>query len=288
MLKNRFFIPFLTSVACIAALTGDAFANAFDQNNIGMRGVAMASAFTAVADDATAVYYNPAGMTAIKDGTWNYDADLIIIFSEFMWEDPAGEHHKSDEMVYIPGAYAATSSGDLSYGIGIYAPYGGGGVKYDNGFEATIAYFAVTPSVAYKITPEFSAGVGLSLYYGIMEMTMPGNADVKFNGISGWGWNAGLMYRATDVLNIALSVKSQVPIKMTGDATLTSGVPAIDGDYDGEAEFKFPFYYIAAIAYKLTPDILIDVDFWYMQWEKMDKIGISAYDVPLTGDLKYN
>ena len=288
MFKNKFFILLYLLLICTACVTGNALANGFDQNNIGLRGRAMASAFTGVSDDATAIYYNPGGLTSIKDWTWNYNAELIIIFSESLWEDTAGKEHKSDKTVYIPGLFAATSSGDLSYGIGIYVPYGGGSVKYDTGFEATIAYFAATPSIAYKITPTLSAGLGLSVYYGILDMTlppgvvqlMPVKVKIAFSGISGWGWDGGLMFKPTSELNIGLSVKSQVPIKMKGTAD------AMGSEYDAEAEFTLPYYYIAGIGYKITPDILIDVDFWYMQWSKMDKISLTVKDVMGT-DLKH-
>ena len=274
MSKNKFLVLIYALIVCAAGFTGNAFANGFDQNNMGMRGGAMASAFTGVADDATAIYYNPGGMTAIKDGTWNYDADLIIIFSDFMWEATNGEEHKSDEMEYVPGLYVVTSSGDLSYGIGIYAPYGGGTVKYDTGFEATIAYFAITPSIAYKITPALSAGVGISVYYGIFNLKMPGMGEVKTDGICGWSWDAGLMYKATTDLNLGLSVKSQVPIKMKGTAEMGGS------KNDANVEFTLPYYFIAGIGYKVTPDILIDADFWYMQWKKMDEITLSVDGVP--------
>ncbi len=286
MNKNKILTLIYIMIICAADFTAKAFANAFDQNNMGMRGGAMASAFTGVSDDPTAIYYNPGGMTDIKGGTVNYEADLIIIFSEFLWEDTEGKEHKSDLMNYIPGLYLTSSSGDLSYGIGFYAPYGGGSIEYDTGFEATIAYLAATPSVAYKIIPSLSIGAGVSLYYGIFNMTTPPTADIPVDveltsrGICGWGWNLGLLYKPTDELNLGLSVRSRVPIKMEGTAE------AAGEEMDTEVEFTFPYYFIAGMAYKITPDFLIDIDFWYMQWKKMDKITLTIEDVPVMGDTK--
>jgi long-subunit fatty acid transport protein len=44
-----------------------------------------------------------------------------------------------------------------------------------------------------------------------------------------------------------------------------------------------PWYYVAGIAYRILPELLIDFDLWYMTWSNTDRITITAKDVDLQG-----
>ncbi len=267
----------LTGVFCSSV-----FANAWDQNIIGVRGQSMGSAFTGISNDSSAIYYNPGGLTAIEDGVWDAEASALIILSGFKYVDPTDKEHESTETALIPGIFAATSSGNLSYGIGIYAPYGGGSVVYDDffapgyNFEATAALLAITPSIAYQIMPNLSAGIGLSVYYGIVNLLvfspMGGGMEVdnEFSGIAGFGGNIGIMFNATEELDIGISVKSQVPVSLEGTITVGST------ETDAEIEFTLPYYLTFGLGYQLTPELLIGFDFWYMLWSGMDEQVITS------------
>ena len=50
---------------------GKTFGGAFDNSVIGVKGFALGSAFTGIADDASAVYYNPAGLAFGVNNDWN-------------------------------------------------------------------------------------------------------------------------------------------------------------------------------------------------------------------------
>jgi hypothetical protein len=67
----------MTTLISVLVMTGNVFAgdpaaptqyNAYDGFTPGARAIAMGTAFVAVADDATAVYYNPAGLAEIQNG----------------------------------------------------------------------------------------------------------------------------------------------------------------------------------------------------------------------------
>ena len=71
MIKFRLIYLYLLTVSlipvttCIAADEG-AHAAEFLSHGVGARALGMGSAFVAIADDATATYWNPAGLTKVK------------------------------------------------------------------------------------------------------------------------------------------------------------------------------------------------------------------------------
>jgi long-subunit fatty acid transport protein len=48
----------------------DVFAGGFENNVIGIKGSAMGFAITGIADDASAVYYNPGGLILTNEESW--------------------------------------------------------------------------------------------------------------------------------------------------------------------------------------------------------------------------
>ncbi len=296
MSKNKILMIFCALLFIITGFSENVYSNAHDQNNIGVRGIAMTSAFTGISDDASAIYYNPGGLVNIEDGMWNIEGSVLTIFSGFKYVNTTGATDKefeSTEMANIPGVFAATSSGDLAYGIGLYAPFGGGSAVWKdvNGpgynFEALAAFLAITPSIAYRVIPDLSVGLGVSAYYGMMELNNESASameqmEVAYSSLAGYGFNLGIMYKASDELNIGLAIKSPISIGIEGTHTM------MGDDYDSEIEFTLPWYWVIGVGYQVTPDLLIDIDFWYMKWGNMDKLTLNWDDsdpiTAFTGD----
>ncbi len=261
-----FFITFCFS--------GSVFANALDNNSIGVRGMAMCSANTGIVNDATAIYYNPGGLTSIKADTLNIDANGLFIFPNYKYEEPGGDEYISTKQIIIPGLHTAYSLDSLGFGIALHIPYGGGGVLFEDypvgyDFESYVALAALSPSIAYKILPNLSAGLTLSVYYGMLTLKALdqnfGEVDLETSGIAGYGGNLGIMFKASDEMSIGISIKSKVDVEMEGI------LKAFGSENDANVSFTLPWYYIIGMGYKITPELLISADFWYLQYSTMDE-----------------
>lgn len=64
-------------------------AGALDNPAVGSKGIGMGNSFTAIADDASAVYYNPAGL-AFNKKVLSLDNLLLSPYAEWKKEFPAG------------------------------------------------------------------------------------------------------------------------------------------------------------------------------------------------------
>jgi len=68
------------AVSSTPAFCSDSHAAPYLRMGVGARALAMGGAFTAIADDATAAYWNPAGLTKIEniEATFMYSANMSV------------------------------------------------------------------------------------------------------------------------------------------------------------------------------------------------------------------
>lgn len=183
-MRIRGFVLALATAA--EALYGSAFSIAEN----GARAAGMGTAFTSVADDGSAIFYNPAGI-AFLDGTQFQMDNLVVVgLFRFVPSDPAPGlqvpekgFSGSIKPKFIPvGSLYFTKrlSERLAFGFGAFAPFGLAAnftnfndgdpalTKFPGRFVGTRAKleeFWFQPTVAYKITPNASIAAGIALVH---------------------------------------------------------------------------------------------------------------------------
>ncbi len=150
----------------------------------------------ASAEDASTVWYNPAGMTRIKGNQMvmgmhiivpNFDFDDEGTFEALVGAPVSGDGSENGGRVgYVPNFYYVHSlSDDLKVGIGINAPFGLA-TKYGDDWigkyqaiESEIVTININPAFAWKATSDLSLGFGLNIQY--IEATL--NSKIDFTAI---------------------------------------------------------------------------------------------------------
>lgn len=181
-------------LACTARpVSGAGFATA----GIGLKARSMGGAFRGLADDWSAISYNPAGLAFMERneanaslGTYSpqlgYDPSVSTAGLDlgYLAADTAGKLYPRDDLWPIP-SLALTSKPrgkwGLAYGIGLMWPYDvnygwdlfrapvgyGTDYKYNHSnFHTDMDVMDVHPAIAKKFGDKFSAGVGLSILRG--------------------------------------------------------------------------------------------------------------------------
>ncbi|MCK5145686.1 outer membrane protein transport protein [bacterium] len=198
---------------------------------VGARATAMGSCFRGLADDWTAIFFNPAGLTQIGKWTFGGSMGLIIPSAEFtpyayaldVTGTPpsfpfAGIHTTAmtatEQRFYVPSAAIAYRySKKLVFGLGVYAPFGLGTEwdlmtlpsSYGNTLSKEKEHFSdhqvinIQPTVAYQLSEKVSVGLGLSLVYGKMIVD---NVKLPFNPAMKW-WPD--MQERADLLGLGLT-----------------------------------------------------------------------------------
>ena len=232
-------------------LTGNIFSSGFQINEHGAKAMAMAGAFTGFANDASAVYFNPAGITQLNGTFISAGTTLILPMSKFNGIegaqipgllDPAKEY-EMESQVFTPINFYLTQqiTDELFVGLSVNNPYGLG-TKWDDKWagryiavDTELRTFFFNLVLAYKVTENLSLSGGFVYAMGDVKIirnlfqadpvTRQVKADAQTNlegDGNAIGWTAGLFYMSEDKKSsIGISVRSEVEFDFEGDAITT-------------------------------------------------------------------
>lgn len=234
---NKRFGRFMLAFVCagIFMLSPEAPAGGFKIQDQSTRAMGMIDAFIGGADDASAVYYNPAGLTNLERP--EVISNTYLAHSTIYYSPVKGDEMSSDGKLYlVPSLYYATPLGadkKWSLGIGAYAPFGLG-TRWGDDFPpnaigqrvtlAEIELVNINPSVACQITDKLAVGFGVDYFYSkvyneytqIYGPGVEGPVEMEAEG-DGWGYNLGLQYDLTDTVLLGLTYRSKVDVDYNGD-----------------------------------------------------------------------
>ncbi len=195
------------SAALIAALgAGHAGAAGFQLFEQGVSGLGTAYASGAAAEDASTIYWNPAGMTYLPGKNLTLGLHLIDASATFNNEGSnfpslggvavtGGNGGDAGDLAPVPNTFYSHAINDqLRVGVGMSSIFGLK-TEYDEGwvgrYQALISDLRtinINPSLAYRINDKFSIGGGLNLVRADVELS---NA-LNFGLIGGLQVPAGL------------------------------------------------------------------------------------------------
>lgn len=275
-------------VVLVAALFLVGFAWAGGVNRIGGLGPkasGMSGAFTAVADDASAFYYNPAGLTQIKFNYVFVGGDLVL--PRFEYEAPLSPALRSenDEMHLMPlFGFSAPVNDKFTFGLGVISPYGLG-AKYHQ-MESLLTLIDLVPAVCWQVTDELSLGAALNLGWSQFAYDAPimaGGIPVGFSesDASGSGVSAtfGTLVKPLDWLGLGIVYRLPTKVKLEGDTKIISPATGAIAD-DFVTHFTFPGRLTVGAAVKPLTNWTVAFDANWYDYSGADKFRISYDNLP--------
>jgi long-chain fatty acid transport protein len=270
--------------------------------------MAMGGAFIGLANDATAIFHNPAGI-AFLEGT-QVSAGVTLIFPNTTlaldnWPDPAYQSVDMESQVFYPPTFYITHkfSDNIVAGFGFFAPYGLGTdwpdpVNFPLRYIATRANMQTlifNPTLAYKFNDNLSVGVGVSYIHSSLELDLTYFLDltampplgaydvpVTVDNTTGTAWavNAGVLYKG-ESFSLGFNWRGGFTIDYDGDLDLDmSNVPiALPENGTVVAPFSFPHVLGIGAAFNLSDQLILTADVHYVLWNAFDVIVVEA-DVP--------
>ena len=272
---------------------------------------ARGEAFAATADNPSAIYYNPAGITQLEGNQFRagiYGVYLDPTFTPLAGSPNSGStYHIHDQFAGVPQFFWTHTPRDSrwSLGLGIYSPYGASVTwPQDTGFrtvatEGSLKYFRFNPVVALKLTPEISVGVGALVDYGNIELSQgllrtesPFANSFRFRG-EGWtaGFNAGLLWQPCEKLSLGATFRSSTEITMNGRTEIEQQPIIQPTQRPARADFAFPLTAVFGISFRPTPQWNFEFDADYTDWSSLGKITIrqqTAPPFPVQQDIPVN
>jgi len=284
----------LAGAFLLSAMTS--FGGGYDLNLQGLRQLAMGGTGTAIAWDASTIFYNPAGMSDLK--SIQVYADVVAVMPTTAFGNSMGSAVSKPQTFtpfsfYVGGPIQQGSK--FAVGLGIYTPAGLGIAWPDNWQGSNIVQsvqfsaFFFQPTISYQVNDFLSVGGGF--VYGIgtfdFKSTLPvesyvGNNDTLGSGhlhgtATGAGFNLGVHLKINDNLQIGLNYRSQVNMGISsGSATfsvpsaLTSEFPATHFDSD----VPIPQVASIGVGWK-TGKLTLQFDLNYTGWNSFDSLRIN-------------
>lgn len=270
----------------VNALAPAAFALGFRIPNQDPAAIARGSAFLATADNPSAIYYNPAGITQLE----GHNVQVNTLFYLNIYTDFEGSGINSGinvenapEVLPVPALHYVYSpeNSRFSYGLGVYAPFGLAMDWPDTapfapvGMGGRIDYVTLNPVVAYQITDTLSLAVGPTLNISQAELRTayagPGT-EFKFKGDdASFGFTAGLRWQPCEQWAFGAVYRSATTMNYDGTATFNPGP-----SFDSSAGVEIPQIIGAGVSYRPSPKWNIEFNVDWTDWEVVDTLTIAG------------
>jgi long-chain fatty acid transport protein len=284
---------------------GKASANGFRLPDQDAFATARGEAFVATADNPSAIYYNPAGITQLEGN--NLRGGLYGIYLDQSYRPPDGmdnsgnTYHNSDNLAAVPQLFYTYTPKDfpVSFGLGGYAPYGGKlSWPQDTGFRAvaldgSLTYLTINPVVAVKLPFNFSIGGGvmvnhvdMRLEQGFIGSISPPNY-FRFAG-KGWsvGYNLGARWQPMEEISFGATFRSPAKVKMDGHTE--SLYNQASGQSSAQMDLTFPMNVVGGVSYRPTPKWNIEFDADYTDWNSFSSTTIHQVHPPSTSPANHS
>ncbi|MDP3043567.1 MAG: outer membrane protein transport protein [bacterium] len=261
--------------------SGYAIAGAVNPNGgVGARSKGLGGAGTAIANDASCFYYNPALLSSSGDFA---QMGMDYIYASIKYKDPDGKEYKSDAGKYFVPLFGVNYklNEKVNFGLGIVTPYCfGSDFKQRLDMFSKLSLTEIAPAVSYKITDRFILGASVKLGLGKIELSQPvyagnmkiGALDSEADG-HGYSFQIGALWQPNDWLNLGASYQSKTRIELEGGADLVS--PLLGNlSNNFSAVFYFPARYNVGVGIK-TGKFLIAADVVRFDYSATDHIDVN-------------
>lgn len=297
-------LKFLGLAAASCCVVASAMALGFRNPDQGARATGQGEAFVAQADDPSAIYYNPAGLTQIKGTEFMMGAYVTSRDIRYDSVVPGGDTRLSDP-AYTLHSYSVTDFGleRWRFGFGVNVPFGNAmdwGKKTIFRYGLTSSSLKVMnyqPTVAFKVCDELSLGVGLNIYDGtttlgkvvpysqIFQTTLP-DGQFRFEG-SGQavGCTVGIMWKPAEKHTFGLTYRSPFAIDFEGSAYASNDpTPGAFGKSASHAEIQFPQSLTVGYAFRPTPKLKLEIDADWTDWDSLNSVRMHSKNPTFEND----
>lgn len=302
-IKSKLILGVLAAYAIPGGVQASGFA--LIENSASGQGNAYAGA-AAHTNDASAVFFNPAGMMRLED-------DQLMLAGHYIVPDSSFENDGSSNAASIgggalnggdddggfdalvPNLYWVTSIDESTkFGLGVTAPFGLA-IKYEDDWvgryhavESDLKTLNFNPSMGYRVNDQLSIGGGIDImladvtlssavdFAAILGQT-PGSDD-GFGELTGdnlddpgFGYNFGLQYAISSETILGVAYRSEIDLSVEGDADFS--VPTSAALLVATGRF---------IDTGLEADITLPASFSFSLSHRVDKFTYLA-DVTWTG-----
>lgn len=280
-MKTKFFLTLpLASLLCFAQIASAQVAGVdFNTLGGGAKARGMGGAFMGVADDVTAVFWNPAGISQIKKTEFamefkntlnkgtskangiNYEFDHSygsIDFVSFAYPFKFSDKNSAFAVAYQRLADLYSLEENQSYR-----------------YESRGGLDAITTAIGINLNPQISLGLSVNFILNGMDQTLLDKANSSWvensTSFSGVNFNLGTMYHYRDRFNLGFVLKT--PFDLTQREK-------IEGAYgislpEGKGKLSMPLIFGIGSSFEATEKLTLALDFESKRYSKSEQVKPS-------------
>jgi len=282
---RRVFTAVLACSLCLKGINVAALGTYIpDQDTVA---TARGNAFVALANNPSAIFYNPAGISQL-DG-WNLSGRIYGVLPQASYNGQAG-HAGTQNNIYLLPQFFLTwhpTNQIVSFGMGAYTPFGLG-VDWGNNsvfrqviIKNQLTYISYSAVVSFQITPDLSIGAGptfstanLQIEQGIAPVNLGDSAKFDGNGES-YGGTLGVLWKATPQWSLGALYRGSSAVKYNGTFSVQPGaLPIPVGTESANLTLNTPNQVSFGAGYEITTNWQMEADATWSQWSCLQNVTI--------------
>lgn len=307
MTMHKIILAAGVAALCLSAATANAAGFQLKEQSSSLQGTAFAGA-SAKADDLSTMFFNPAGLTRLENGTQvSLTASYILPSANFTQSGaatgpggaPITGNDGGDAGVgaLVPSFYGMMDLGlgdQWRTGISVNTPFGLS-TSYKDGWvgryyalDSELMTINIAPTVAYKLNDQFSIGGNVQMQYATARLTNnvtspllpPGTPDslAKLSGDDvAFGWGLGAMWEPTEDTRLGVNYRSRIVHKLEGDITFggpLAGASAATTNAAAKAGLTTPDILSAGLVHDLNDKWSIMGEVAWTNWSLFDDLTV--------------
>ncbi|MGA2654533.1 MAG: outer membrane protein transport protein [Gammaproteobacteria bacterium] len=293
-------------------ISSQVFASALynDSQSVSAMGNAFAGA-GAAGDDASIMFYNPAGLTLIEDpevvlsGIYAIpDSVLTVTHAEDSFgdevPDAVGQQYSAIPEQFIPAFYTAMPIGEqFVLGVSMTSPYAivteypQGSDVQGSALKTSFISYTGNLSLAMQVTEALSLGAGVNAQYfkakmnaNIWQLGTPNSIFTQYEGDDvAFYPNFGALYQFTERTRLGLNYRMQVKQDTQGDFSLAfiqPGNPTEMLTVPAGTNFYFPDIVSLNLFHDVSDRVEFLADVAFTHWDILEYITVDT-DIPILG-----
>ena len=201
--------------------------------------VGMGDCFTAIADNGSAIFYNPAGINQLEGTQLRSGFQLFFPDTSFRGSKSGERTDMDDDLsALLTGYFTHKVNDKISIGGGIFTPFGlvtEWPSRWEGATVSTYAAmrtFCVNPVISIQLHPRLSLALGIDYLYSdfkIRRVIDPNQmiglplgiplGKITLEGFDDtWGYNLGLLFHLNDRWKLGVAYRSKFKLEFDGHA----------------------------------------------------------------------
>ncbi len=291
----------------------------FENASLDTKALGRANAFTAGADNPSAVSYNPAAMEELNDFEFSGGATAISLRTHYDPEFGDDDTVSANKFKFPPNLYVTSKVPKLPMhlGFGMIAPFGLA-TDYSSthpfryvGHKNELTVLAYTMSGSIKLCPQLSIGGGATYYDASLHQRAKLNSTLITRTVvpgfpalddalfrldadgNGWGWNLGVLWKPLPKHKFGFNYRSAARLAFKGQLEVSEiQGPVMQAVFGGplgasslNTDIVLPSQATIAYQYQITPKWDAEVDFAWTGWHTFDRqdFALGSPNVILDG-----